>query len=180
MPTITAERVYLAPISRDTAQALLDGRRPQAIRFAEKYPSPFSLEMMATVVHHAEPGPGSAYFVVRRCDDAVIGEIGCAIDKDGRGGQVGYSLVEPVWGQGYATEALSALLRHLLVELGLRHVCADTLVGHVASRRVMEKAGMTLVGERDEVDDGIPVRLVRYELNASGEPTLLSAGTAPE
>jgi len=118
--------------------------------------------------------------VVRRSDDAVIGEIGCAVDKDGRVGQVGYSLVEPVWGQGYATEALSALLRHLLVELGLRRVCADTLVGHVASRRVMEKAGMTQVGERDEVDDGMPIRVVRYELNARNKPTHWSAARAPQ
>ena len=57
------------------------------------------------------------------------------------------------------------MLRHLIVKVGLRQVHGDTLVDHVASRRVMEKAGMATAGEREELDNGVAVRLVRYTLN---------------
>jgi RimJ/RimL family protein N-acetyltransferase len=168
MPRITAERVEPMPISREVARALLDGRRPPDMCFAEGYPSEFSLETMTAVPDHA--GPGGPFFVIRRSDGVVIGEIGCAVDGASGVGQVGYTLVEPVWGQGFATEALRTLLRHLIVEDGLRRVQGDTFVDHVASRRVMEKAGMTPAGEREELDDGVPVRLIRYALDAGDGP----------
>jgi len=56
--------------------------------------------------------------------------------------QVGYTVVEPSWGRGYATAALRALLEHLLADRRVRRVVAETLEEHTASRRVMEKAGM--------------------------------------
>jgi ribosomal-protein-alanine N-acetyltransferase len=168
MLTITARRVELVPISREVARGLLDGRRPPDMCFADGYPSEFSLETMTLVPEQA--GPGGPFFVIRRSDAAVIGEIGCAVDGTGEVGHVGYTLVEPVWGQGFATEALLALLRHLIVEVGLHQVHGDTLVDHVASRRVMEKAGMAAAGEREELDNGVPVRLVRYTLNAGDGP----------
>ena len=168
MLTIAARRVELVPICREIARGLLDGRRPPHMCFADGYPSEFSLETMTLVPEEA--GPGGPFFVIRRSDEAVIGEIGCAVDGTGVVGHVGYTLVEPVWGQGFATEALRALLRHLIVEVRLHQVHGDTLVDHVASRRVMEKAGMAAAGEREELDNGVPVRLVRYTLNADDGP----------
>lgn len=49
------------------------------------------------------------------------------------------------WGKGYATEGARALIRKGFTELGARHVVATTYQDHLASRRVMVKAGMTLV-----------------------------------
>ena len=54
-------------------------------------------------------------------------------------------MVEPSWGQGYATE---------------------TLESHAASRRVMEKAGMRLHRRRVGEVDGEQADLVVYELPA--------------
>ena len=72
-------------------------------------------------------------------------------------------MVEPSWGQGYATDALRALLRHVLADPRVRRVMAETQVTHTASRRVMEKAGMTLCGERTGDVDGEIMDLVIYE-----------------
>jgi Acetyltransferase (GNAT) domain len=47
--------------------------------------------------------------------------------------------------EGYATEGSRALIRKGFTELGVRRVVAETMVVNVASRRVMEKAGLTLV-----------------------------------
>jgi RimJ/RimL family protein N-acetyltransferase len=42
--------------------------------------------------------------------------------------------------------------------------------GHIASRRVMEKAGMRQCGGRLDVEDGEPVELVSYEALATTQP----------
>lgn len=58
---------------------------------------------------------------------------------------LGYRLRRAAWGKGYATEGARALIRKGFTELGVRRVYATTYEYNLASRRVMEKAGMTLV-----------------------------------
>jgi RimJ/RimL family protein N-acetyltransferase len=59
--------------------------------------------------------------------------------------ELGYRLRRSAWGKGYATEGSRALIRKGFTELGVRRVVASTMVVNVASRRVMEKAGLKLV-----------------------------------
>lgn len=59
--------------------------------------------------------------------------------------ELGYRLRKSAWGKGYATEGSRALIRKGFTELGVQRVMAETMVVNVASRRVMEKAGLTLV-----------------------------------
>jgi RimJ/RimL family protein N-acetyltransferase len=59
--------------------------------------------------------------------------------------ELGYRLRKAAWGQGYATEASRALIRKAFTELGVQRVVATTFAANLASRRVMEKAGLTLV-----------------------------------
>ena len=58
---------------------------------------------------------------------------------------LGYRLRKSAWGKGYATEGTRALIRKGFTELGMRRVFATTYEDNIASRRVMEKAGMKLV-----------------------------------
>jgi RimJ/RimL family protein N-acetyltransferase len=162
---IDTENLVLRPIPREVAAALLDGRVPEGVVFASGYPSLFSLEVMDRVAGpRAAEATGPSFFIVRKADDAVVGEIGYNLDASSSTAQVGYSLVQPCWGRGYATEALRALLAYLRAEVGVRRVVAETLVGHTASRRVMEKAGMRHCGDRVGEEDGETVELVVYEL----------------
>lgn len=59
--------------------------------------------------------------------------------------ELGYRLKRSAWGQGYATEGSRVLIREAFAEPGVRRVFAQTMAVNVASRRVMEKAGMTYV-----------------------------------
>jgi RimJ/RimL family protein N-acetyltransferase len=59
--------------------------------------------------------------------------------------ELGYRLRRAAWGQGYGTEGSRALIRKGFTELGVRRVVASTYQDNLASRRVMEKAGMRLV-----------------------------------
>jgi RimJ/RimL family protein N-acetyltransferase len=58
--------------------------------------------------------------------------------------ELGYRLRASAWGKGYATEGSRALIRKGFTELGVRRVVAQTMAVNIASRRVMEKAGLTL------------------------------------
>jgi RimJ/RimL family protein N-acetyltransferase len=59
--------------------------------------------------------------------------------------EIGYRLRKSAWGKGYATEGSRALIRKGFTEFGVRRVVAETMAVNLASRRVMEKAGLTLV-----------------------------------
>src|SRR5262245_37023075 len=59
--------------------------------------------------------------------------------------ELGYRLRRPAWGKGYATEGSRALIRKGFTDFGMRRVVAETMAVNLASRRVMEKAGLTLV-----------------------------------
>jgi len=59
--------------------------------------------------------------------------------------ELGYRLKRSAWGKGYATEGARALVEKGFAELGVRRVFATTMTVNIASRRVMEKAGLRYV-----------------------------------
>jgi RimJ/RimL family protein N-acetyltransferase len=59
--------------------------------------------------------------------------------------ELGYRLRRAAWGQGFATEGSRALIDRGFGDYGVRRVVAETMAVNVASRRVMEKAGLRLV-----------------------------------
>ena len=59
--------------------------------------------------------------------------------------ELGYRLRRSAWGGGYATEGSRALIDKGFAELGVERVVAFTMVVNVASRRVLEKAGLRFV-----------------------------------
>ncbi|MGI8530779.1 MAG: GNAT family N-acetyltransferase [Geodermatophilaceae bacterium] len=59
--------------------------------------------------------------------------------------ELGYRLRKSAWGKGYAAEGSRALIDKGFSEFGVRRVVAEAMVVHTASRRVMEKSGLSLV-----------------------------------
>ena len=105
------------------------------------------------------------WLLLRRSDDAVIGTISCARTGDPVEVSVGYDIASSCWGEGYATEALGAVVEHLLSQPDVGRVCAEAKIDHAASRRVMEKSGMRW--QRDEVaeHEGREVKLAHYAID---------------
>jgi RimJ/RimL family protein N-acetyltransferase len=60
--------------------------------------------------------------------------------------EIGYVLGSEFWEHGYATEAARASIRHGFEVIGLGRIISTTWADHWASRRVMEKCGMTFQG----------------------------------
>src|SRR5262249_13874235 len=59
--------------------------------------------------------------------------------------ELGYRLRRGMWHQGYATEGAKALIGWGFTSLGTHEVVATTMAVNLASRRVLEKAGLRLV-----------------------------------
>ena len=74
------------------------------------------------------------WFHFRPRRDAVPGEV-----------ELGCRLRKSAWGKGYATEGSCALICKGFTEFGVQRVVAEAMTVNVASRRVMEKAGLKLV-----------------------------------
>ncbi|HEV7203722.1 MAG TPA: GNAT family N-acetyltransferase [Jatrophihabitans sp.] len=76
--------------------------------------------------------------------------------------EVGWRLAADYWGRGYAPEAARAALGHGFDTVGLDEIVSMTTVANSASRRVMEKVGLTrdLGGdfEHPRVPEGSPIR----------------------
>jgi RimJ/RimL family protein N-acetyltransferase len=62
---------------------------------------------------------------------------------------VGYVVAPGRWGHGYATEIATASVAHAFDALGAEEVHASVLSTNAASRRVLEKAGMSMRHELD-------------------------------
>ena len=58
---------------------------------------------------------------------------------------VAYRLLPQYWGQGYATEAAAAAVRHGFDKLGLKKILGLVMPENIASVRVLEKAGLRYV-----------------------------------
>jgi RimJ/RimL family protein N-acetyltransferase len=73
------------------------------------------------------------------------------------GAELGYRLRRAAWGRGFGTEGSRALIGKGFAELGVERVFAETMAVNVASRRVMEKAGLRYVRTfHQEWPDRIP------------------------
>ena len=64
-------------------------------------------------------------------------------DEDKGACEIGYGIGSSYWNKGYATEAFKRFIRFLFEEKGLHTVYASFFTGNEASKRVMEKCGMT-------------------------------------
>ena len=57
--------------------------------------------------------------------------------------EAAWRLARPYWGRGYAYEAARAVIDDGFARLGLNEIVAFTVPANLASRRIMEKLGMT-------------------------------------
>lgn len=85
-----------------------------------------------------EPGVWTAR---AKASDAFVGWFGIYDRGDGTG-DLGYRLARAMWGSGYASEGAKRLVDFGFSELGLARIVADTMAVNLASRRVMERAGL--------------------------------------
>lgn len=87
------------------------------------------------------------FSVVNKSTDELIGTIDyIENDCEARSAEIGYKIGSAWWGNGYATEALYALIKYLFENTDLNRLWADHDLRNVASGKVLLKAGMLYEG----------------------------------
>ncbi|WP_295820983.1 GNAT family N-acetyltransferase [uncultured Deinococcus sp.] len=178
MAILSTPRTWLLPLTRRMIQQRLDhpsfdldcgfgGSGPgssMSVHFPPAWPGD-PLAFFPAILARLRPGqedvhPDTSFTLVAR--DARAGNHLTAIGQLGSTGtvsasgelEIGYGLNPAVWNQGYATEAVGALVAHLHTLPRVRRVVAATARHNRASERVLEKTGFTRTGQRWSADDG--------------------------
>ena len=146
-------RLILRRVTEADADALyrLD-EDPEVMRFLTGgRPTPRDVitnETLPRMLRSYELREGFGYLTaVEKSTGKFLGWFALCPKDGGEPGEVelGYRLRRSAWGQGYATEGSRALIREGFTSRGVRRVVAETMAVNRASRRVMEKAGLTHV-----------------------------------
>jgi ribosomal-protein-alanine N-acetyltransferase len=138
-------RLLLREMRADDADALLAVLGDPVVMEAFAAPPFGHAEMERWIARNLEHQRAHGYglfTVVHRASGLVIGD--CGLEQMDVGAELGYDLRADHWGQGYATEAASAVRDLAFGALALPRIVSLVRVGNVSSRRVAEKVGMSV------------------------------------
>ncbi len=82
------------------------------------------------------------FAIILHADGSFLGAIGIHPDDTGNQAELGYWIGKPHWNQGYATEAVKAVIDQGFTQLKLERIYAAHFTRNPSSGRVMQKAGM--------------------------------------
>ena len=121
------------------------------------------------------PGRRDLFTIRLKETGRLIGILSLFDEKDGAC-EIGYGIGSRFWNRGYATEAVRRFLEYLFREKGMRTVYASFFTGNDASRRVMEKCGMTFdhFTEKELTYLGVERDLTYYVIRRKPEVILLN------
>jgi [ribosomal protein S5]-alanine N-acetyltransferase len=123
-------------------------------------------EHWVEVTHRNYAARGYGMFaLLERESRRVIGFCGLVHPGGQVEAEIKYALRRELWGFGFATEAVAALLSYGSLVLGIHHVIATTAPENTASHRVLLKAGMHR-GELKGNDDGSFTQLFSWHPGA--------------
>ena len=158
IPTLYTERLTLRKMKVSDADDMFEyASLPQTTRYltwrphrSREYTKEY-LEYLGT-----RYASGDFYDWAIILDGKMIGTCGFTrFDPQNDSAEIGYVLNPAYHGREIAAEAAREVIRFGFEELGLHRIEAKYMVGNAASRRVMEKLGMTFEGEhRDAIKLG--------------------------
>lgn len=105
-------------------------------------------EMDMLISHYTrKPGLG-IWATILKETNTFVGASGLVYYDNTPEIEVGYRMLKEHWNKGYTTEASFGLLKYGFGTLGLDKIVSSAHVENLASRRVMEKIGMTYIDNR--------------------------------
>ena len=159
IPVLETERLVLrAPRLEDAKAVALLANDKRIAENTRRIPHPYSRADADDFISAVNIPGGEVTYLITKPNGVIIGACGIA-NQDGLP-DVGYWLGVKYWGQGYATEAVRALIDFAFTELGHELLQAGARVTNPASRRILEKCGFQWTG----------VGLIRIRALASSAP----------
>lgn len=147
------ERLVLREMTEEDAPQLLAlHRNPNVMRFIPGEPPLRTVEdaialMRDNVFLQYARGVGR-WACIEKASGAYVGWSGVKYIAEDDEYDVGYRFHEEYWGKGFATESARGVCDFARARLAGERVVGKAMHGNVASRRVLEKAGMEY--EKDE------------------------------
>jgi ribosomal-protein-alanine N-acetyltransferase len=149
IPTITTYRLVLRPLAEEDVdplhRILRDG---DILRYFPNTDPPARdrvQKLISDQLRHWEERGYGWWAVELRSRDGLIGWSGLQFLPETEEVEVAYLLGRSFWGRGLATEAAQACLQYGFGQVGLESIVAIVHPENAASRRVIEKLGMSFV-----------------------------------
>lgn len=144
---LQTERLTLRPYALSDIPALLPliGAREVAattLRIPHPYTESDARDFIARTQEGLLNGGELRVAIILRESDTLCGGVGLRIEAEHRRAELGYWIGVPYWGNGYATEAATALVKYGFSTLGLHRIFASHVTNNPASARVLRKIGM--------------------------------------
>lgn len=169
---IDTQRLELLPCSLEVAQATLAKNKPLLEKLLTAYiPDDwYNTEVQAFLPKYIELlksdysqlGYG-VWLIIRTDDSTLVGNLGFGGKSDDETLEIGYEILAAYRNEGYATEAVEALIDFAFTQLAAKKIIAHTPIDNVASIRVLEKLGMQNV-EKMEGTDTPGLEVHKWEL----------------
>ena len=145
---LTTERLRLRPFTRADEPRMHEiYSDPAVMRYVGHGPHRTVSETTAALRAYGDMlvRRGYSFLAVTELDGgALVGDGGLyPLGGQGPDVELGYTLARDAWGRGYATELGRALVDHAFTVLGVPRVVAQVEPANLASRRVLEKLGMS-------------------------------------
>ncbi len=146
IPVLEAERLTLrAPCLEDAETVAMLANDRRIAENTAQIPHPYRLADAEKFIAAANKAQDEATFLITLEDATVIGACGIAL-REGPAPELGYWIGAAYWGQGFATEAVRAVIDYAFADLGYDSLQAGARVTNPASRRVLEKCGFQWTG----------------------------------
>lgn len=149
---IRTDRLVLRHMEPGDAASLAARRNDPEVSRYQAWPSPFPEERAREMVAELGDmeGPASDQWwmaAVERTDiGEVIGDLGVRLSWEGRCAEVGYTFSPSHWGNGFAVEAVGALVGWLFEHPEVTRVFGMLHPDNTPSARVLERVGMLYEG----------------------------------
>jgi RimJ/RimL family protein N-acetyltransferase len=152
---LTTERLVLRRFRAADAETLAAYRSDPEIARYQSWDAPYPLDQARSMIagmaaDDPERRGWFQYAIERTADRAHIGDVAVKLHENRRQAEIGFSLAAAYHGQGYATEAVRAVLDHLFLVRGLHKVSAECDARNAASARLLERVGFVPEGHRRE------------------------------
>ncbi|GBE43687.1 ribosomal-protein-serine acetyltransferase [bacterium BMS3Bbin10] len=145
-PVLRTTRLILrAPRLEDTAAICEIANNRRIAEQTRRLPFPYGVEDARQWIEGTAGPAETKYLIVRASDGAILGAAGHGFMNGGEM-EVGYWIGEPYWGNGFATEALRAVIDRIFSDGKLDQLFGRCRVSNRASRAVLVKCGFQLVG----------------------------------
>lgn len=151
IPSIKTDRLILRKLAVSDCFDMYDyAKLKDVTEFLTWSPHPdleYTKSYLKSLNHHYKAGSFYDWAIVLADEEKMIGTCGFTrFHLVNNSAEIGYVINPQYRGRGIAVEAAEAVLEYGFNTLGLNRIEARYMKGNTASRRVMEKLGMTFEG----------------------------------